>query len=86
MTLLGALTGGLVFLELPSKLHFKSPTIFHQIIGFVLSMLLVFRINTAYERWWEGRKLWGSLVNNSRSLMSKIQSLLGAKHAGDLAL
>jgi putative membrane protein len=86
MTMLGALTGGLVFLELHSKLHFKSPTIFHQIIGFVLSMLLVFRINTAYERWWEGRKLWGSLVNNSRSLMSKIQSLLGAKHAGDLAL
>ena len=34
----------------------------------------------------QGRKLWGSLVNNSRSLMGKIQPLLGAKHASDLAL
>lgn len=30
--------------------------------------MLVFRTNTAYERFWEGRKLWGSLVNNTRNL------------------
>jgi putative membrane protein len=35
-------------------------------------MLLVFRTNTAYERWWEGRKLWGSLVNSSRNLAMKV--------------
>jgi putative membrane protein len=34
-------------------------------LGFVIS-LLVLRTNTAYDRWWEGRKLWGSLVNNSQ--------------------
>jgi len=34
----------------------------------VLSLLLVFRTNTAYERFWEGRKQWGSLVNLSRNL------------------
>jgi ion channel-forming bestrophin family protein len=34
----------------------------------VLGLLLVFRTNTAYERFWEGRKAWGSLVNNIRNL------------------
>ena len=29
------------------------------LIGFVLSLLLVFRTNSAYDRWWEGRKKWG---------------------------
>lgn len=76
MLLLGSLTWGLVLLETQERLALKSATVFHQILGFALSMLLVFRINTAYERWWEGRKLWGSLVNNSRSLMSKLHALL----------
>jgi putative membrane protein len=34
----------------------------------VLGLLLVFRTNTAYERFWEGRKLWGTLVNTNRNL------------------
>lgn len=34
----------------------------------VLGLLLVFRTNTAYERFWEGRKLWGLMVNTSRNL------------------
>jgi putative membrane protein len=41
-----------------------------------ISMLLVFRTNTAYDRWWEGRKLWGSLVNNSRNLAIKLSAIL----------
>src|SRR5579859_8128036 len=40
----------------------------HSLLGFVISMLLVFRTNTAYDRWWEGRKQWGALVNTSRNL------------------
>lgn len=48
----------------------------HSLLGFAISMLLVFRTNTAYDRWWEGRKLWGSLVNNSRNLALKINCLL----------
>ena len=35
-------------------------------------MLLVFRSNTAYERFWEGRKCWGTLVNNVRNLARQI--------------
>lgn len=38
----------------------------------VLSLLLIFRTNTAHDRFWEGRKLWGSLVNTSRNLANGI--------------
>lgn len=54
----------------------KNLTSLHTLLGFVLSMLLVFRTNTAYERWWEGRKLWGSLVNSSRNLALKLNAIL----------
>ena len=48
----------------------------HSLLGFVLSLLLVFRTTTAYDRWWEGRKLWGALVNNSRNLAIKLNAML----------
>ncbi|HTN45515.1 MAG TPA: bestrophin family ion channel [Flavipsychrobacter sp.] len=48
----------------------------HGILGLALSLLLVFRTNTAYDRWWEGRKLWGALVNNSRNLALKMNAIL----------
>jgi putative membrane protein len=51
-------------------------TILHTILGTVMSLLLVFRTNTAYDRWWEGRKLWGSLTNSSRNLASKMNAIL----------
>jgi ion channel-forming bestrophin family protein len=44
------------------------------LLGVVLSILLSFRTTTAYERWWEGRKAWGDLVNNCRNLAIYIQS------------
>ncbi|CAA9499707.1 MAG: hypothetical protein AVDCRST_MAG96-1902 [uncultured Segetibacter sp.] len=50
-------------------------TIF-SLLGVVLSILLSFRTNTAYDRWWEGRKLWGELVNNCRNLAVYIHSAL----------
>ncbi len=62
----------------PIKYH--GTTIIHSLLGFVLSMLLVFRTNTAYDRWWEGRKLWGSLLNNSRNLALKLNALLPEDH------
>lgn len=40
----------------------------HQVLGVVLGLLIVFRTNTAYDRFWEGRKLWGAIVNTSRNL------------------
>jgi putative membrane protein len=57
-------------------LNTKNPTVMHSILGFVLSMLLVFRTNSAYDRWWEGRKIWGSMLNNSRNLSLKLSAIL----------
>ena len=51
-------------------------TVFFSLIGVILSLFLVFRLNTAYDRWWEGRKLWGQLVNDSRSLCLSLNALL----------
>jgi putative membrane protein len=59
-------------------MRFKSSVTIHSLKGFVLSLLLVFRTNTAYDRWWEGRRLWGTFVNHSRSLTMKVHSFLPA--------
>lgn len=62
--------------RLSDNSHIKNVTVLHTLLGFAISMLLVFRTNTAYDRWWEGRKQWGALVNNSRNLAVKLCSLL----------
>lgn len=63
-------------------LHFISTLTMHQMLGIVLGLFLVFRTNTAYDRWWEGRRLWGSMVNNTRNLSFKLNSFLsGEDHA-----
>lgn len=64
------------YLKLSENSWVKNIHIMHSLLGFVISMLLVFRTNTAYDRWWEGRKLWGSLVNNSRNLALKLDAVL----------
>jgi putative membrane protein len=50
-------------------------SIMHTLMGFVISLLLVFRTNTAYERWWEGRKLWGGLINSIRNMAIKFHHI-----------
>jgi putative membrane protein len=45
-------------------------------IGTAISILLSFQLNQSYERWWEARRLWGSIVNNSRSLILQLQTLI----------
>ena len=54
----------------------RNISLIHTLLGFVLSMLLVFRTNTAYDRWWEGRKLLGKMVNDSRNLAIKLHAIL----------
>ncbi|MCU0443776.1 MAG: hypothetical protein MUE85_02585 [Microscillaceae bacterium] len=49
---------------------------FSSLVGVALSILLVFRTNTAYEKWWEGRLQWGNLMNNSRNLAMLYQAIL----------
>lgn len=67
----------LEYLKLSEKSWVKNITVVHSLLGFALSLLLVFRTNTAYDRWWEARKQWGTLVNISRSFAIKIDAMAG---------
>ena len=51
------------------------PTTIHTLVGFALGTLLVFRTNSSYDRFWEGRKLWGGIVNESRNLARQVTVL-----------
>jgi putative membrane protein len=48
----------------------------HTLIGVALGLLLVFRTNASYDRFWEGRKQWGAIVNETRNLGRSASVLL----------
>lgn len=64
------------WLQLSAKSSIQNVPLMHGLLGFAISMLLVFRTNTAYDRWWEGRKQWGALVNVSRNIALKFKFML----------
>lgn len=51
------------------------------LLGTIISLLLAFRSNQAYDRWWEARILWGAIVNDSRSLGRQIISFVDSPYA-----
>ena len=57
------------------------PTVVDAALTAALGVLMVFRVNRAYERWWEARTLWGDLVNISRNLAVKVRELIRADRA-----
>lgn len=63
-------------IQLDGTNRWSNVAVMHSLLGFVISTLLVFRTNTAYDRWWEGRRQWGQLVNSSRSLALKLAPIL----------
>jgi putative membrane protein len=65
------------------ELDFHSTTVVHSLLGIVLGLFLVFRVNSAYDRWYEGRKLWGLLLNNSRNLASKLNAMISVENKKD---
>jgi len=56
--------------------EFPSTIGMHSLLGIVLGLFLVFRTNSAYDRWWEGRKMWGNMVNSTRSFALKLNAYL----------
>lgn len=70
-----------VYALIPTLQEYYSPTMldtsaqFHAVLSLVLGWLLVFRTNTAYQRWWEARTLWGALVNASRNCAIKFTEI-----------
>lgn len=68
------------WLQQPEMAHIDlsfqiEPSLF-TILGVFLSLLMVFRTNSAYDRWWEGRKQWGALINHTRGLAVLINGML----------
>ncbi|MBM3989325.1 MAG: hypothetical protein FJ294_15380, partial [Planctomycetes bacterium] len=52
------------------------------LVGIALGIFLGFRNNASYDRWWEGRKLWGALVNTTRSFARQALTLVGPRASG----
>ena len=65
----------LYIVKIDKDTQLKNLSLIYSMLGFVISLLLVFRTNTAYDRWWEGRRLWGQLINCSRNLSIKINQI-----------
>ena len=59
------------------------PDVTISLLGAALGILLGFRTNSAYDRWWEARKLWGMLVNSSRSLARQAVSFIQSPPGGN---
>ncbi|PPK88353.1 putative membrane protein [Neolewinella xylanilytica] len=77
------LTGAVAFETLPLILGYRLPEIPINIattLGIAISILLSFKIGQSYDRWWEARKIWGAIVNDSRSLVLQLQLYLEAEN------
>lgn len=65
-------------------LPFHAPALPLPLFGTALALFLGFRDNGAYQRWWEGRVLWGAMINASRSIARAARNFLPAEDAHDL--
>ncbi len=63
--------------EVHDLLHANLTITPFSLIGLALGIFLGFRNNTSYDRFWEGRKLWGRVVNTSRSITRQLLNLVG---------
>ncbi|NJR79199.1 bestrophin family protein [Sphingomonas corticis] len=63
---------------------FRAPSLPLTIFGSVLALFLGFRDNAAYQRWWEGRVLWGAMINASRNIAREARNFLPEAEARDL--
>jgi len=66
---------GVVAVHLHVRKVDMPPTV-HTLVGVALGLLLVFRTNASYDRFWEGRKMWGGIVNETRNLVRATRVLL----------
>lgn len=87
VTIISTVTSALNYFDHPFR-PLSVPDLTLSLLGAALGILLGFRTNSAYDRWWEARKLWGQLVNSSRSLareavaFTRHSSHPGAKELG----
>lgn len=65
------------------KHHFEIPSIVPTVLGTAIAFFVGFNNNQAYDRWWEARKIWGALVNDSRSWARSIITYVSQKEMDD---
>jgi putative membrane protein len=75
-----AIIGGSAFYlaELFNEEIPEMPITIPAFLGTAISVILSFKLNQSYDRWWESRRVWGSIVNDSRNLILQLQSFVKA--------
>jgi putative membrane protein len=63
---------------------FRAPSLPLTLFGSALALFLGFRGNSAYERWWEARTLWGAMINASRNIARAARNFLPDPEAHDM--
>jgi putative membrane protein len=66
--------------------HYEIPSIIPTVLGTAIAFFVGFNNNQAYDRWWEARKVWGALVNDSRSWARGILSYTSTHQSVNLEL
>jgi len=56
------------------------------VLGGAIGIFVSFRTNSSYDRWWEGRRLWGQLVNTSRHFTTQVLTYAGREHEAQRSL
>ncbi len=64
----------------------NTPIIPWSVVGLALGLMLVFRTNTAYERYWEGRRMWGSIMNSTQNLAIDTIAYIASDHTESFKL
>lgn len=64
------------------KLIPQMPLAIPTFLGTAISVILSFKLSQSYDRWWEARKIWGSIVNESRNLILQMQAFIGNENKG----
>ncbi|WP_442589561.1 bestrophin family protein [Pedobacter sp. AW31-3R] len=78
-------TGAYLVREFLIKHHFEIPSIIPTVLGTAIAFFVGFNNNQAYDRWWEARKVWGALVNDSRSWARSVITYFSQKEMDDQA-
>ena len=69
-----------VIFHLVSYKNINIPLSIPTVLGTAISLMLGFRTNAAYNRWWEARQVWGSIVNDSRTLIRQAQGFIAKSY------
>ncbi|MFT2009945.1 bestrophin family protein [Pontibacter sp. 13R65] len=66
----------LIYIDVLPDIPLQLPTI----LGTAISLILAFNVNQSYDRWWEARKIWGAIVNDSRSLILQLKGFINENY------